>query len=107
MRCSSPARGSNSTQRSRQPMGLSFGTATSGSSSNTNSNSNTSNTYAPGQTNLQSELGSVLGSDLAGSQTGALSPGTLASETGADDTINKTASGLTGRVNNFLASRGY
>ena len=34
-------------------------------------------------------------------------PGTVAQETQADDQINKTSSGLTDRVNAFLAQRGF
>lgn len=90
-------------------MGLALGGSTGGTSSSSNSSSSgsTSNVYSPGQTSLQSMLTSALGTDVAAGTSGQLSPGVQAGETNAADQINKTSSGLSSRVNNFLASRGF
>jgi hypothetical protein len=88
-------------------MGLSMGGSTGGTSSSATGSSTTSNTYSPGQSSLQSQLGTSLSSDLTAKDTGTLTPGTTAMETQAADQINKTSSGLTDRVNQFLAQRGF
>jgi hypothetical protein len=86
-------------------LGGSYGSTNSQSTSS--SNANTANTYAPGQTGLQSQLGTSLSQNLAASDSGTLTPGTTAMQTSAADQINKTSSGLTDRVNQFLAQRRF
>jgi hypothetical protein len=86
-------------------MGLSYGQS-SGQTSGTTSQSQ-SGVYSPGQTAIQNQVGTNLSSDLAAAAGGTLTPGTVAQETAADDQVNKTASGLTDRVNSFLAARGF
>ena len=88
-------------------MGLSLGGSGGGTTSNATSASSQSNKYSPGQTALQDQTGTTLSSDLAASSAGKLTPGTVAQETAADDQVNKTSSGLTDRVNSFLAQRGF
>jgi hypothetical protein len=90
-------------------MGLSLGASGGGTSSSTTSSGtkDTANVYSPGQSSLQSELSSALSTDVAAGTSGTLSPGVQAGETTAADQINKTSSGLSSRVNNFLASRGF
>lgn len=86
-------------------MGLSYG-QTSGATTGATSSA-TSGTYSPTQTGVQNQTGNLLSQDLSASANGALSPGTVAQETSADDQINTTDAGLTGRVNQFLAQRGF
>ncbi len=88
-------------------MGLSLGGAASQTSSNATASSTQANTYAPSQTALQGELGSDLSTNLKAAQGGVLTPGTTAELTSANDATNKTASGLTSRINQFLAARGF
>jgi hypothetical protein len=49
----------------------------------------------------------LLSQDLAAASGGVLTPGNTASLTAADDATNKTDTGLTSRVNQFLAQRGF
>ena len=86
-------------------MGLSFGGGSSQSATNQTATQN--KTFSPGQTSLQDQLGKSLSSVLTASDTGTLSPGVTAQKTQAADNINKTAGGLTDRVNSFLAARGF
>ncbi len=86
-------------------LGGSYGSTQSKSTSS--SNSNLANTYGAGQTGLQTQLGSSLANDLAAGSNGTLTPGTTAQLTAANDSTNKTAGGLTDRVNQFLAARGF
>ncbi len=88
-------------------MGLSLGGSTGGTSSSSTANSNTSNTYSPAQTAVQNQTGANLSTDLAAAANGSLTPGTVAQETAADNQINQTSSGLTSRVIQFLAQRGF
>ena len=88
-------------------MGLSLGGSVGGTSSSSTGSSNQSNTYSAPQTAVQNAAGSTLSSDLADASAGTLTPGTTAEETTAADQINQTSSGLTGRVNQFLAQRGF
>jgi hypothetical protein len=88
-------------------MGLSFGGAAGGTNSNSTSSSVQNNTYAPGQTGVQSDLGTTLSQDLAASNSGTLTPGNTAALTSANDSTNQNAAGLTGRVTQFLAQRGF
>lgn len=87
-------------------MGLSYGTQSSNTNSSTSSSGSTANTYSPGQTAIQNQVGSNLSSDLAAAATGQLTPGTVAQETAANDQVNKTSAGSLDRVTQFLASRG-
>jgi hypothetical protein len=90
-------------------MGLSYGQS-SGQTSSTATSSGTGtqqNVYSPGQTAVRDQTGTTLASDLAAANAGTLSPGVKAMETNAADQINKTSSGLTDRVNQFLAQRGF
>lgn len=84
-------------------MGLSYG-QTSGETSGASS---TSNKYSSAQSGLQDQIGSTLASNLAAANGGTLSPGVTAMKTQAADQINKTAGGLTDRVTQFLAQRGF
>jgi hypothetical protein len=52
-------------------------------------------------------LASLLQGDTSAAATGTLSPGVQAGETAAANQINTTSSGLTSRVNQFLAARGF
>jgi hypothetical protein len=90
-------------------MGLSLGGSYGQTTSSSTGSSTTSqkNAYAPGQTAVQGQTGTTLSRDLAAANAGTLSPGTTAMETNAADQINKTSSGLTDRVNQFLAQRGF
>lgn len=88
-------------------MGLSLGGAYGATTSQSTGQSTTANSYAPGQTGLQGDLGKSLSTDLAAKDAGTLSPGTTALKTQAADSINKTSGGLTDRVTQFLAQRGF
>jgi hypothetical protein len=90
-------------------MGASLGGSYGSTSSQSTGKSDTTqaNTYALGQTDLQTQLGKSLSSSLAASDAGTLSPGVQAQETASADQINKTAGGLTDRINSFLAARGF
>jgi hypothetical protein len=89
-------------------MGLSYGQSSgqTSSSGTTASTGSQQNVYAPGQTALRGQVGGTLSQDLTAANAGTLSPGVTAMETNAADQINKTSSGLTDRVNQFLAQRG-
>jgi hypothetical protein len=76
------------------------------SKSTASSTGSQSGVYSPGQSGVQGQIGSNLSSDLAAAAGGKLTPGTVAQETTADDQVNKTAGGLTDRVNQFLAAKG-
>ena len=86
-------------------MGLNFGGGSSKSA--TSGTTSTSGTFSPGQTSLQSDLGTSLATNLKSSDAGTFSPGVAAQKTQAADAINKTSGGLTDRINTFLASRGF
>ena len=88
-------------------MGLSLGGSTGGTSSNSTSSSTQGNTYSGEQSAVQNQAGSTLSSDLAASNNGTLTPGTTAELTAANDATNKTSGGLTDRVNQYLAARGF
>jgi hypothetical protein len=88
-------------------MGMSLGGAYGQTNQSATGSSNQSNTYAQPQTSLQTQLGTSLSKNLASADAGTLSPGTAAMKTSAADQINKTSSGLTDRVNSFLAQRGF
>jgi hypothetical protein len=91
-------------------MGLSFGGGSSQSqASRTGTTSGTSATqgvYSPGQTAVRDQTGSTLSQDLTAASTGKMTPGVTAMATNAADKINKTSSGLTDRITQFLAQRG-
>jgi len=86
-------------------MGLSYGSQSGQTASNTSQS--TSGTYAPAQSAVQGQLGGTLSSDLSAASGGTLSPGVTAGETAADNEINQTSSGLTNRVTQMLAARGF
>ena len=86
-------------------MGLNYGQS-SGSTTGSQSGQ-TAGVYSPGQTALQTQLGSSLSTNLADANAGVMSPGVTAEKTAAADTINKTSGGLMDRVNSFLAARGF
>lgn len=88
-------------------MGLSMGESSGGTTSSATGSSTQNKTFSPGQTSLQKQIGTNLSSDLTAADAGTLTPGTTAMETQAADQINKTSSGLTDRVNQFLAQRGF
>jgi hypothetical protein len=88
-------------------MGFSLGGSYGQSNQSSTGTSNTANTYAPGQTGLQTQLGSALGANLSAAQSGTLSPGVQAQKTASADAINKTSGGTLDRVNSFLAARGF
>jgi len=88
-------------------MGLTLGGSSGGTTSSSTGNSTTNKTFSPGQSSLQDQLGSSLATNLKASDSGTMSPGVTAQKTQAADTINKTSSGLTDRVNQFLAARGF
>lgn len=88
-------------------MGMSMGGAYGQTSQSSQSSSNQQNTYAPGQTAVQSQLGQDLASSLLSSQSGKLSPQVQAMKTASADAINKTAAGTVDRTNEALASRGF
>lgn len=85
----------------------SFGGAGGSTESQTKSSSTQANTYAPGQTALQTQLGSALSTNLGASQAGTMTPGVMAQKTAAADTINKNSAGLLDRVNSYLAQSGF
>jgi hypothetical protein len=88
-------------------MGASFSGQSQQAQQTGTSTGTAASTFSPGQSSLQSQLGTNLSSDLTASGSGTLTPGTTAMETAAADQINKTSGGLTDRVNQFLAQRGF
>ena len=88
-------------------MGASLGASGGGTSSSSQASSNIANTYSAPQTGIQTDLGKALSTDLTASSGGVLTPGSAAGLTSANDATNKTASGLTSRINQFLAARGF
>lgn len=88
-------------------MGMSLGGSYGQSNQSSTGTSSTANTYAPGQTGLQNQLGGALGQNLTAAQTGALSPGVQAAKTQSADAINKTSAGTLDRTNAYLAARGF
>jgi hypothetical protein len=90
-------------------MGASFGGQSSQEQATTSGTSTgtAAKTFSPGQSSLQTQLGTSLSRNLTAADAGTLTPGTTAMETQAADQINKTSSGLTDRVNQFLAQRGF
>lgn len=88
-------------------MGLSLGGSYSSANSSTTSSSSENKTFSAPQTGIQNQLGSNLSSDLSAANTGTLSPGVQAQKTQGADAINTESSGLQGRMQSFLAQRGF
>ncbi len=86
------------------------GGATSGSTSGTSSGTTADTktpTYTPGQSGAQTGLAQLFQSLLPSLSSGGISPNVQAMQTAGADQINKTSSGLTDRMNRFLAQRGF
>lgn len=88
-------------------MGLSLGGSYGSSNQSATGTSTTANTYAPGQTALQNQIGSNLSAALTSANAGTLSPGVEAQKTASAGAINRTAAGTLDRTNAYLASRGF
>jgi len=84
-------------------MGLSLG----GTSSKSSASGTTANTYTPGQTDLQSQLMSALGTLLPGITSGSTSPNVTNMETANANQINQNYSAMGDKMNRFLAARGF
>lgn len=88
-------------------MGLNFGGGSSQSSTNQSATQNANKTFSGSQTSLQDQLGTSLSKDLSATDSGTTSPGVTAEQTQSADAINKTSDGLAGRMQRFLAARGF
>lgn len=88
-------------------MGFSLGGSYGSTSSNSKSNSSQSSTYTPGQSDIQDALARAFKTLLPGVTGGGISPNVTALQTQNADTINKTDTGLAGRMQKFLAGRGF
>jgi len=88
-------------------MGAFLGGSYGSTNQSSTGSSSTSNVYGPGQTDVQSKLGTGLGAALDAATAGTLSPGVRAQKTAAASAINKTSGGTLDRINQFFASRGF